>query len=612
MLFLKLVTLVLLYKCNKVLADDDTPAENQSTVNWYCPEGWTAFNDGHNITCLWFSNTSLYQVKAQTICKNFGSSLVKLHTEDKIKAFKDNFSKLENDIYIGLRKERGYDASYMWDGINGLEIANISILPTSVKESIHYKLSCVYINTQGEWDIDDCETEYNFVCEKSVECKPGSFGDKCFNQCHCLGEPCNPKSSEIRCKYGCQTGWMGNACDLEKQDPDVKYYCVNSQEKGKYVNIRIYTKGVHYRSIYGLNVNKTRSPWCYGSSISEDIDSSLPVTITIPVKEELQEVLESGSCAGEHLSNDTYLWTVVIKENEGILLEHDLQVTIKCDFSKSESLIRNSAYSVIGQPTELHKQFLEPQSTEDDVSMQVVDSYSGQVISEAAVGSSVTLTIKFGLKEGSLIKGITPYDCYATSPHNKFKKQLIDSQGCPMSGSPISAFSERDDNSIQTQWFPLFAFEGEQNVVFQCSFDLCFLKGCQVGCRAFRFHKRSAEDYPETLHEHFTKSTIAVLANKIPISMPESKSADNNSLSKSSQTPKSSNILAYFNPVTCSIFLVLLVLIIVTYMSFMYALRKSVGNIRREIDYVISRDKLLCYGKIPKDKNCDCNCPYNC
>ncbi|CAL1538583.1 unnamed protein product [Lymnaea stagnalis] len=614
--------------------DADKSASNKSDVevseapkvNWICPNGWVSLIDDSSIMCLWFSNGSLSHPLARDHCAKYQASLVKVNTVKKIQLLKELIAKREAEHWIGLHKDRGYESSFRWYTLRGDVRADTSILPAAFRDYMSYKAQCVYVSSDGaEWEMEDCDTEWSFICEKNIECSPGSFGDKCVKVCHCIGEPCTTKSSDgsddVTCRWGCQRGWMGPACDIEKQDPDVKYYCLNSDQGGKKVLIRIYTKGVEYKSIHGLTANQTRGQWCQGSNFFKPYDPSKPVEITIRVDEAMEEEAERGDCVGDIDDPDSFQLTLVIQENEGILLEHDLQVSIQCNFTKGENLIRDSQYVINGEPSHVHHQSLEPQSIADDVVLQIVNGYSGEPVIEASVGSTVVLQIKYGLMEGSLLKGVFPYNCSAVSPSGKVKKQLIDQNGCSLSSSPVSTFSKATDNTIKTGWFPLFAFEGEQSVQFQCSFSLCFHENCFVGCQGHyeSRHRRDAvsDDKPQ---EHSATRTIRVLPSidTQRATKPNSKpGASVDSSSYEYQPPQPAprsgdghqmNYLMYVNPVTCSLFLLLLVVFLIMYVSFLHTLRRSVDSIRKEIEGTRSRDKFLNCGcrKPLKDKDYVC------
>ncbi|KAH9493147.1 hypothetical protein Btru_022474 [Bulinus truncatus] len=107
----------------KEMSGADNSVQNGVTVsppaaNWFCSEGWTEFNDGQDVTCLWLSNSPVNHAKAESQCRTHGATLVKINTERKIRAFKEKFPKFDNEYWTGLKKERGYDESFMWDDLS--------------------------------------------------------------------------------------------------------------------------------------------------------------------------------------------------------------------------------------------------------------------------------------------------------------------------------------------------------------------------------------------------------------------------------------------------------------------------------------------------------------
>ncbi|XP_059151791.1 uncharacterized protein LOC131938010 [Physella acuta] len=581
-----------------------------SKDNSFCPDGWALVDLGPDITCLYISNSTKSFYDANSTCVKAGAGLVKNITPKKHTAMRNVGSKRSQDFWVGLHKERGYDKIFKWVGTVGDGRAEFFSLPNTAREYVSFKEQCGYFSYEpGELELDECETENYFMCEKPSECKDGFFGSKCKQQCHCKGEPCNRRErEENRCLWGCEPGWMGAMCDQVKQEPEVKYYCIDPPNKGKYVYIRIYTKGVVYNSIYGLDKNYERSSWCKKTQITRSADLYV---ISILLDDNTVPQMDDGKCAGERVDNTTYEWTLVIQENEGILLENDVQVTIQCNFTQAETMTIEQDYNISSSVVEMKKQKVAPETTDDDVMLQVVDAYTGLPITEGVIGSSVKLQIKFGLLTDSLLKGVMAYNCIAQSLDGKRSIHLINTDGCAEQNSPVSVFMKQDTHTIATQWFPLFTFEGSNDVLFQCLFDFCFDDSCNVGCREPTRHRRDAASGERTA-EHATSKTIRVLPSVHSHNTADHKpaaSVDSNQ-HKQHHMPGEHHwsYLMYINPVTCGLFLLLLLIFLIMYVSFLHTLRKSVENVRREIEGSRSRDKFLNCGcrKPLKDKDYVC------
>lgn len=62
---------------------------------------------------------------------------------------------------------------------------------------------------------------------------------------------------------------------------------------------------------------------------------------------------------------------------------------------------------------------------------------------------------------------------------------------------------------------------------------------------------------------------------------------------KRSQSMSHPDPFLYLNPITCSLFLILLTVFLILYVAFLRSLRRSIEDMKREIEAQRSRDKFL-------------------
>ncbi|GFO21145.1 hypothetical protein PoB_004765000 [Plakobranchus ocellatus] len=660
--------------------DNDAPTTKAAAAAaaddtiWYCSPGWEAYKDGAQSKCIHFSDSTTNILGMMGECSKLNAKPVEVLTRRKNRFLIDQVSQRSEEFMLPLIKNRGYGRRFQW--VFSKLYAEDNFISDSIKdEANHYKEMCVFISGYSQdWDVDACSYNYNFICEKNVECPPGTFGQICESECHCAGEPCDSSSGQPTCKWGCEQGWTGDTCSRVKGQPEVRYFCIRSPEEhiGSYVGIHIYTKGNHYRSIYALKGNSTvRGTWCSGTTISdqtgvyEHVDITMQmnasvaedirqgncvgqgnstvrgtwcpgttisdqtgvyehVDITMQMNASVAEDIRQGNCVGQEIASGQFEWTLVIQEYEGILLDNDLQVVISCDFNSSETLQRSAQYERSDTQASPEKVELTPERA--DVTLEVVDPYTEQVITAAPVGSSAKLQIKFGYEAGSLVKGVCPHHCVAATPDGSVVKNLLDGHGCPNKESPIKPFS-RDANSttsISTVWFPLFAFAHHDQVEFKCSFDLCFnASDCNPGCTQHSHHAhrhRRAASRPDNSQAQrigWMSRVIRILpeepdqaetvaGNRAHGSKPQSASnsetsdrdttdsqAQLNPRQPMGQSPKQPpttaiptleyEIFTLLNPIICGLLLLLLVVFSVMFLVCHFSLRGTVENMRQDL-----------------------------
>ncbi|BFY99489.1 hypothetical protein BsWGS_02528 [Bradybaena similaris] len=603
----------------------DTSDERNTTVQWnayrYCPDGWTTYSGPDESSCLFPRTTHNNFYDSKSYCEVLGGALVHAATRHKYN-FIRNFAKAQpehgqnrwysnnRNYWIGLYKGAAPEAQFHWLSIHGVMNAPKGSLPENIETRRNtFSEMCISLSNPEYLMISDsCSDNMYSICEKDMTiCEPGTFGQGCEQTCHCQDEPCSLQSFDgeevMICKNGCQRGWTGMSCDIEKPVPEVQYYCINETETQKaYAYIQIFTKGVQYRDVYSVNSSKVRVNWC-PSTVVNTSRSDL-TTITIPIDNVTIEQMSRAECAGQQLDEKTFTWQIVIKEKVDILLENDLKMTISCNFGVADSLLSSDKYSIQREEFRLTEKTFNPISVHDDVQLAVVRAYTRESVTEAAVGSVVYLEMRYALKKGSHLTGVSPHSCEAFSPDRKHVIQLLTERGCAATHSPVEAFKRGEENKIVTPWFYLFALDDSPTVTFQCSFHLCFTSDCHVGCAQPKRNKRDTERDEES---HSITRTVRVLP-----SIHAKQATGDRQVEEHQQpagppaSPPGYNMgpAIYLNPVTCSLFLIILLVFLCMYIAFIRTLRKSVYDIRREIEVRRSRDKFLHCGCVQqKDRD---------
>ncbi|KAK3793132.1 hypothetical protein RRG08_024965 [Elysia crispata] len=593
-------------KGNQTLgAETQAPAEE---IIAFCPEGWEVFKE----RCLYFSNSSTTYFQQVDECLKWNAFPTEVLSEEKFDFITEKMPSSDVGFMLALRKQRGY-LPVMW--FSG-KIARGHYTTDEIEnlESL-YRESCLVMSSDyDQMEPADCHDEYHFICEKAIDCVPGKFGPGCQSECHCLGEPCNTASGDVTCKSGCEAGWIGESCSEAKERPEVRYFCINSPEEhvGNYVDIHIHAHAIKYRSIYAQMANsQDKGPWCPGTKVSSWEDSDEHLTITIIMNDTVANEIRKGKCVGQEVLKNKFEWTLVVQEFEGILMDTDLQVLISCDFNSSETLQRSALSGSSESDAHKFSEKIEQPPENTDVTLEVVDPYTYQVITEAHVGTPVKLLIKFGSQKDSLVTGVRPHHCVATCKCERELKNLLGHEGCPVQGSPVKGFSvdAKSNNTISSNWFPLFTFPGRSAVLFKCGLELCFHSDeCEPGCRSSSGkHSRRRRSAPKLWPDYSTDESIDWTSSFIrilPDNPPQEKITDSPPTTKKQQglfpmmmkkkqpseatsIEEPSKSYAYLQnlllPITCGVLLLLLLVFTVVFLTVHFNLRRTVEEMRQEM-----------------------------
>lgn len=456
--------------------------QSENEQSWSCPTGWRTFTESGHIECLWKSSStaSSYQ-SAYEICQAFDANLVTVFSDEKFNTVKDLLSLTSaSSVWTGLKK----NDTFRWQTINGWKEMTYGSFEYDHYSNYYSSSSnCGVLKSYQSlktFSKTSCEgSSRAYICEKSATCVSGWYGGQCENQCHCHGQPCDSNHVNATCAFGCQSGWRGPSCNKPIESAQATYHCVDPANGEKRVSILIDNKGIEYRAIEAVDDEDEPVSWCNGTEIrTNDLTNS----VTISISMDDQGVSEIGqTCAGKVTGNQTYEWRISLKEWKGILMPMDQIIEVQCDFNNAESLSRTGDPVITEEIQATSVSQLD--HTEESITVKLIDTASKRKLFSSAVGSPVILQVHHDFEASANIKSISPYNCEATSDDGTQQLPLLDSNGCQVDGSPVKPFARTSQsNTLETSWFPYFAFKGSSSVVFRCSFIFCFDDNCPVGC----------------------------------------------------------------------------------------------------------------------------------
>ncbi|KAK7100603.1 uncharacterized protein [Littorina saxatilis] len=270
---------------------------------------------------------------------------------------------------------------------------------------------------------------------------------------------------------------------------------------------------------------------------------------------------------------------------------------------------------------------LDPEKS--DIRLEVVTASSDLVVEEAEDSTKIQLRASFFAEEKE--RGVSLYDCKAVSEDTEKQIPLTDSDGCPTKMSPMGCMVEGENGTVVSPVFKLSSLADAGHVNITCCWEICMAPHdpkCMDRCGYFtkkdslgkpkkmmmhksRRPRRDGDGDPPT-PKRYVSTTIRVMPSHIrraphhphhhrhhantghiePPVYPAS-GPDNVPYQGETVMVRESSPLLYLNPITCSVFLLVLVVFLGLYVSFVRSLRHSVDDIKREIEVQRSRDKFL-------------------
>ncbi|KAK7478265.1 hypothetical protein BaRGS_00030523 [Batillaria attramentaria] len=234
--------------------------------------------------------------------------------------------------------------------------------------------------------------------------------------------------------------------------------------------------------------------------------------------------------------------------------------------------------------------------------MELVDAETGIGLQEATSDTSVRLRFRVLNSEDDAEIAVSPYNCKVTSPDGKARKSLTNFNGCPVKGCPMGSMKGPPAGGMVTSSaFPMAHLAVTDGLVtVNCSADLCDTADdllCSDRCRYFREKGKGALTSPRGKRdtEQQSRSTSIRVLPSISHDSDKDNSADVRPAACSQGTVpwSQSGPLLYLNPITCSLFLLLLSVFLALHVSFIRSLKRSVDDIKQEIEAQRSRDRFL-------------------
>ena len=122
-----------------------------------CPVGWILSLYG---SCYKISSNELKRYKAESACKDLGSSLVILNSLAKIQEL---IKRTNSQTWIGLKRDLEDNSSWQWADESR---ALFSYWWSGEPNNYNSKEDCVVMNPHvGKWNDQNCWISHSYVCE---------------------------------------------------------------------------------------------------------------------------------------------------------------------------------------------------------------------------------------------------------------------------------------------------------------------------------------------------------------------------------------------------------------------------------------------------------------
>ncbi|XP_046550304.1 uncharacterized protein LOC124260101 [Haliotis rubra] len=371
---------------------------------------------------------------------------------------------------------------------------NFSNPERQITESSIYK--CGLLTPDGTWDLDDCrEATYPTLCQRSLECVDGWYGDKCMDRCHCFIPGCNVTTGE--CPYGCEVGWTGPSCNIRQKKPEARYHCMRDGEEYHMI-LRVDNHGIFFRSVNSLDSKGKASSKCTRDKFTVNEDGPMLTYI------HGNDTQFSPDCSAQKVGDNepVYEWTFRLQQYEGVLSPFDTDVKVRCNFSDADGMVVSTVPIHVERKTQ-PPEVVTPRHVSGNV--MIVDAKSGEEVNQVAFGQEIQIVVPTAAQNVSVsddrsrIGLLSPRNCEAKSPDGKFVKKMTDANGCDVymtTGGFTLKGDSGEERRMSSQAFSAFAFAGYSSLTFSCDLKPCYnpvRQDCVSPCGRNRYG-RSADN----------------------------------------------------------------------------------------------------------------------
>ncbi|XP_071118171.1 uncharacterized protein [Haliotis cracherodii] len=534
----------------------------------HCETGWERYNF---TDCIWLSETATTYTLAEKTCTEKGGLLLVLRDRRKELFVNALPGRSGEEFWIGLfTTSSNYNPRLKWQLRNE---RTVDLSYSNFEGSRKRSNQCGFLgDNDNTWlTTSYCDIEKTFICEKSSECKDGWYGHSCDEPCHCQEEHC-PRYLE-KCSYGCEIGWHGDKCDMPLVPAEVAFYCFNSEVWGQSMLLRVNPRGISYDAIDATDQHGVSMDGCDKASFTFD-DATGVYSRVVNITDD-----DSNRCGGVVTEEGVWQWAFRFQEHTGVLSLADLNVVVKCDFSKADTLSSDGDIGIEGKVDTVVKNLDE---TKEEVKLSVISPATLEEVQKIQLGGYVALKLELHTKSGFVARGVSGYNCEAYTSDGTNSRLLIDKNGCTAPNSSVSPMKGED--SLITNPFPIFTFPGYASISFRCQYEYCFKTQlmCSNRCKysrrfTFGYRKKRSEDDagPRVRKPVFT--TVTVLQREA-----QGRSVSSLEVQPSDDTNRGFPLL-YLNPITCSLFLFLLTVFLMLHVFFVRSLKKTVDNMKVEL-----------------------------
>ncbi|XP_046356930.1 uncharacterized protein LOC124135592 isoform X2 [Haliotis rufescens] len=460
-------------------APDEVPDAPQ--LKSTCPKGWT--QDGRN--CFTVNEETVDFRGAAVACNGSVGSIRNMEQNIILKGI------IKEPTWIHVQ----YISDYGWVEPGEHASLNFSNPKETINRSGLYK--CGLLTPEGTWELDDCRgSEHPSLCQRSLECEDGWFGDKCMDRCHCFTPGCNSSSGE--CSHGCKVGWTGPSCNIRQKKTEARYHCMRDGEDQYHMILKVDNHGINFRSVNALTPDGSISQTCSKANFTINEDGPMLTYI------HGNDTQFSPDCSAQKVddTDPVYEWTFRLQQVDGVLSPYDTDVKVRCNFTDADKMIISTPPVHVKRKTQPREE-IAPNHVSTNV--VIVDAKSGEEVSHVALGQEIQMEVPVpqqnSTDDRSVIGLLSPRNCEAKSPDGQFVKKITDSEGCDVFGSKSGEFTlkgqEGEERRMRSNAFSAFAFSGYSSLIFSCDLKPCYnpiLQNCISPCRRGRRYGRSSDD----------------------------------------------------------------------------------------------------------------------
>ncbi|PVD23502.1 hypothetical protein C0Q70_16774 [Pomacea canaliculata] len=343
--------------------------------------------------------------------------------------------------------------------------------------------SCVKVNANGLWRLEDCDVKLPFLCQRYTPCEAGWFGHQCDRQCHCYGPPCQSRDLIPVCPGGCLAGWMGDSCEEPSTLPEATYHCLRYPDGSLRASLKVNAKQRYFRHVQAVDesgvplpcrlpVTRSGNLFYVHLSFFDDVTgSSTNESTTNPNTRAntTRDMVSGAECIASEPGNRSVTWFIEFRQYADLVTSDDVTVEVRCDADDVDDLdLDDVIYNAGGQETQM-------QASLEHLKVSVYLSEAGEDSPREQVHLGQTLQLHVHVSGLNEDECASPHSCRVeyTTPLNASKSQvaLLDEHGCPTPRSVINRWTARSRDHFSSNPFPAFSIGEAKTLTVSCQVD---------------------------------------------------------------------------------------------------------------------------------------------